>query len=226
MGSFLAKTGRFAFEAEETFTVIEDREPKIDLTTIRRVAIVRPNRAAADTTGDTLNRASWYDGKSLTILDKEHNTYAVLDAAPTIDRTLDKMEDEYGVVLPLTDILYSDPYAVLIQKVNYGRYLGLHLAAGVQCHHLVFAQDTIEWQIWIDAGERPVPRKLVITYVSEPGEPEYTAILRRWRLNPDLPDKLFVFEPPEGARRVDAKELKFPGQGSKPAQVPGPKGGR
>ena len=187
MGEFLAKLPRFAIEAEETFDEIEAGEPRRQLTNVRRAAVERPDRLAADATGDTLNRAAWYDGETLSILDKEHNTYATVEAPATIDATLDMLEDTYGIVLPLADLLYSDPYRVLIAGVTYGRYLGLHQAAGVPCHHLVFAQDTIEWQIWIDAGDQPLPRKLVITYVLEEGEPQYSATIRRWNLGPDIP---------------------------------------
>jgi hypothetical protein len=226
MSEFLAKTPRFALEAEETFTEIEAGEPKVELTNVRRVAVERPSRLAADATGDTLNRAAWYDGRSVTVLDKEHNVYATVEGAATIDATLDKLQDEYGVVLPLVDILYADPYAVLMEDVTYGRYLGLHLAAGVPCHHLVFAQETIEWQIWIDAGDQPLPRKFVITYVDEPGEPQYGATIRRWNLDPTFPESLFTFEAPEGAQKVDVKAIKPADEGDKPRQGSDPKGGR
>jgi hypothetical protein len=226
MSEFLAKVPRFALEAEETFDEMPEGQPKMELTNLRRIAVERPNHAAADATGDTLSRASWYDGKTVTVLDKEHNAYAVIDAAATIDATLDKLEDEYGVVLPLADILSSDPYRDLMEGVTYGRYLGMHQAAGVPCHHLVFSQDTIEWQIWIDAGDQPLPRKLVITYVHEPGEPKYTAVIRRWSLDPKFPEELFTFEAPEGAEKIDAKAMKRPDEGDKPATDPGKTGGR
>jgi hypothetical protein len=227
MAEFLAKTPRFAVEVEETFTEVDDGEPKVELTNVRRAAVERPNRVAADATGDTLNRAAWYDGRSVTVLDKEHNVYATVEGAATIDATLDKLEDDYGVVLPFADLFYSDPYAVLTEDVTYGRYLGLHLAAGVLCHHLVFAQPTIEWQIWIDAGDEPLPRKFVITYVQEPGEPQYTAVVRRWALNPTLPEDLFTFEAPEGATKIDAKAIvRRPGEGDRPSEDGEAKGGR
>jgi hypothetical protein len=105
----------------------------------------------ADATGDTLNRAAWYDGKTVTPLDKEHNVYATIEAPATIDATFHKPQDEYGVVQPLADFLHADPNAVLMGGVTYGRYLGLHQATGVECHHLAFSQETIEWQIRIDA---------------------------------------------------------------------------
>ena len=226
MSEFLAKLPKFALEAEESFDEIPDGQPSIELTNLRRVALVRPNRLAADATGDTLNRASWYDGKTVTVLDKEHNVYVTIEAAATIDATLDKLEDEYGVSQPLVDILYADPYEVLTESVSYGRYLGIHQAAGVPCHHLVFSQETIEWQIWIDASDKPLPRKLVISYVHEPGEPKYSATIRRWNLDPNFPEDLFTFEAPEGAQKIDAKAMERPGEGDKPAVVPAQGGGR
>lgn len=216
MGEFLANLPRFALEAEETFDELEVGEPRRQLTNIRRVAVVRPNRLAADASGDTLNRAAWYDGAKLSILDKDHDTYATLDAPATIDATLDMVGEQYGVVLPLADLVSGDPYAVLIGGVTYGRYLGLHQAGGVPCHHLAFAQETIEWQIWIDAGEQPLPRKFAISYVLEDGEPQYTATIRRWSLDPTFPDGLFTFEAPEGAQKVDPVVMAAPLTGDEP----------
>jgi hypothetical protein len=207
MGEFLAKQPHFALEAEETFDEIPDGQLRRQLINARRIAVERPNHFAADVTGDTLSRASWYDGRTVTVLDKEHNVYATIDAPATIDATLDKLQDEYGVVLPLVDFLYSDPYAVLMEGVTYGRYLGIHQAAGVACHHLAFSQATIEWQLWIDAGDKPLPRKLVISYVEEPGEPQYSASIRRWNLDSRVPEGLFTFEAPEGAQKIDAMAM-------------------
>ncbi len=226
MSEFLAKQKLFALEAEETFDEVPDGEPKRELTNVRRLAVQRPNHVAADATGDTLNRASWYDGKTLTTLDKEHNVYATVEMPPTIDAMIEKLEDEYGIVLPLADFLSADPYKVLSEGVRYGRYLGIHQAAGVPCHHLVFAQATIEWQIWIDAGDQPLPRKLVINYVDEPGEPQYSATIKRWSLEPKLPEGLFTFEAPEGATKVDATAMKKPDVGDKPRPDGASAGGR
>jgi hypothetical protein len=225
MGEFLAKLPHFAFDAEETFDEIPDGQLRRQLTNVRRVAVERPNHLAADTTGDTLNRAWWYDGRTVTALDKEHNVYATIDAPATIDATIDKIADEYGIEQPLTDFLYADPYAVLMAGVTYGRYLGLHQAAGVACHHLAFSQETIEWQIWIDAGDKPLPRKLVISYVQEPGEPQYSAVIRRWNLESAVPQGLFTFEAPEGAQKIDAQSRKRPGAEHAAPPETAPKGG-
>jgi hypothetical protein len=226
MGEFLAGLPRFALEAEETFDELPDGQLKRQLTNVRRVALERPNHVAADATGDTLSRASWYDGRTVTVLDKEHNVDATIEAPATIDATLDKLADEYGVEQPMADFLFSDPYAVLMAGVTYGRYLGIHQAAGVACHHLAFSQETIEWQIWIDAGDKPLPRKLVISYVDEPGEPQYSVVIRRWNLDSKVPEGLFTFEAPEGAHKVDARDMKRAGAEDTVPPQADPKGGR
>ena len=76
--------------------------------------------------------------------------------------------------------------------VQRGVYLGIHEAAGVPCHHLSFEQATIDWQIWIDAGTDPLPRKLVITYKTEDEVPQYAVTIRKWNLQAKLPDALFA----------------------------------
>ena len=203
MSAYLAQLQRFALEAEESFDEVSENAPRLQLTNTRRIAVVRPNRFAADATGDTLNRAAVYDGRTLSVVDKPRNAYFTADAPATIDATLDALVEQLGVVVPLSDLAYSDPYAVLMERVLYGEYRGIHQAAGVPCHHLAFTQEDIEWQIWIDAGDKPLPRKVLIAYVDEPGVPQYTATIRRWSLKPEFTDALFKFEAPEGATRIE-----------------------
>jgi hypothetical protein len=222
MSALLAATPRFALEAEESVDEVSDNAPRLQLTNVRRVAVARPDRMATDATGDSLNRVVLYDGHAVSVLDKDSNTYFTHEAPATIDATLDAVADKLGVVLPLSDFAYADPYAVLMEKVLYGEYRGVHQAAGVPCHHLAFTQENIEWQLWVDAGEQPLPRKVLITYVDEPGAPQYSATIRRWNLAPSFADDLFRFEPPEGATRVAVQEILQRGPGSEVAPAPGP----
>jgi len=216
MSDYLQGLQRFAFEAQETFDEVDPRAPRVHLSNIRRVAVRRPDRFAADAEGDTLNRSARFDGKKITALDKAQNRYLTVELAGTIDDAIELIEDGYGIVVPLTDFLFSDPYAVLTEGILYGEYLGIHTAAGVPCHHLAFAQRQIEWQIWIEAGERPLPRKLVIAYVEEPGTPQYMATIHRWNVDPEFPEDLFLFTAPEGAEKMDAEAFQrhLPAEGA------------
>ena len=125
----------------------------------------------------------------------------------TIDAVLDHLAVEYGMVMPLADLLISDPYGSAMQNTKFGFYVNENQVRGVPCHHLAFRQDGLDWQIWIDAGDKPVPRKLVITFTGFPGQPQWSAQFDHWDFEPRLDDDAFTFTPPADAREVEAEVL-------------------
>jgi hypothetical protein len=203
MSDRLGRSSALALEAEEVYDEVPEQSPRQQLSNLRHVAMRRPDRLVGDASGDALNRSFWYDGKTFSALDKEQYVWASGTVPPTVDQALDWVFDQTGTVIPLADFLYADSYARLMGDVQRGVYLGIHEAAGVPCHHLSFEQATIDWQIWIDAGREPLPRKLVITYKTEDEVPQYAVTIRKWNLQAQLPDTLFAFSPPEGAKRID-----------------------
>jgi hypothetical protein len=207
MSAFLARTKTFTLEAEESFDTEFAKAYRIQLTNVRTLTVERPSRFSATAIGDTAHRASWYDGKTLTVLSQKQNAYAVLDMPGTIDAVLDKLAADYAVFLPLSDLLYGDPYPTMMADVLYGKYLGVHLAAGVPCHHLSFGQDGVEWQIWIDTGKEPLPRKLAIAYWDQAGVPQYQAVFRHWTLEPKVTPEQFAFKMPAGAKKVALEDM-------------------
>jgi hypothetical protein len=203
MSDRLAQVNALALEAEETYDEVPADRPRTQLMNVRHVAMRRPDRLVADAAGDAQNRAIWYDGRTASSLDREQNVWTSGAVPPTVDGALDWVFDQTGTVVPLADFLYVDVYDRMMSDVQRGVYLGVHEAAGVPCHHLSFEQATIDWQLWIDAGPEPLPRKLVITYKTEDEVPQYSVTIRKWNVKADLPEALFHFTPPAGAKRID-----------------------
>jgi hypothetical protein len=203
MSDRLARATAFTLEAEEVYDEVPEQSPRRQLTATRRAVVRRPDHFAGDVAGDALNRSFWFDGKTLSALDKEQNVWTSGTVPPTIDEALDWAFDKTGTVVPLADFVYADPYSRLMGSVQRGVYLGIHEAGGVPCYHLAFEQATIDWQLWIDAGKDPLPRKLVIAYKTEDEVPQYTVTIRRWDFEAKAPDELFRFAPPPGASRVE-----------------------
>ena len=112
----------------------------------------------------TKDDRSGYDGKTVTVMDREKNLYAVADAPPTVDETLDVLSQKYGITVQLEDLIVADPYTSGMKQVTSGGYFGDEMVLGVPCRHVGFSTDTIDWQLWIAQGPQPLPQKLVITY--------------------------------------------------------------
>jgi hypothetical protein len=60
----------------------------------------------------------------------------------------------------------------------------------------------VDFQVWVAQGGEPLPRRIVITYKDETGQPQFWADLSNWNLAPDVSDALFAFAPPNGAERI------------------------
>ena len=69
MSDLLGRTSSLGFTAEETYDE-HDGKQMLQFSNIRSVAIRRPDRIVADTSGDTVNRSAWFDGKRFSLLDK------------------------------------------------------------------------------------------------------------------------------------------------------------
>ena len=154
------------------------------------------------------NRELIYDGKTLTLFNRVRNFYGSAGISGSLDKAMDAASERFGIATPLEDFIRSNSRQDLLQKVVSGADLGPVTVLGVPCEHLAFAQTNIDWQIWIEDGPRPVPRKFVITYKDEPDSPEYTAIFSNWDFTTSLPDFVFKFEPPAGASKIKVAEIK------------------
>ncbi len=168
----------------------------------------RPDRFRAEVRSTRRNRGLFYDGQTLSLFDRAQNYYGSVPAPASLDEALDTATERFGIAFPLEDLVVSDPYHSALDKVLSGTDLGPVTVLGTRCEHLAFSQATIDWQIWIELGPKPLPRKVLITYKNEPGSPQYTAILSHWDFTTALPDTVFHLEVPTTARKIEVAEIK------------------
>lgn len=202
MSACLTGAQAFSFDVHaisQQFTVDGHR---IDFARNQSVLVRRPDHVTANVVGDQENFQFFYDGSHCTLFNLAHNAYATIDAPPTIDATLDMLSAKYGMAIPLADLLFSDPYKVLTEHLETARYIGAGYVFKTLCHHVACSQKNVDWQIWIDTGDKPLPCKITITYKLLPGQPSYTAFLSNWNLSPDAADSHFIFTAPTDAKQV------------------------
>ena len=208
MGDYLAQAPFFSVSVEVWQDVPLASGQRIQAGRTTDLQVRRPNRLHAEVHSTRRNRGLYYDGKSITLFNRVQNFYGTIPAPAALDEALDMASEQFGITMPLEDLVVSDPYRNAIRNVVSGIDLGPTTVLGVPCEHLAFSQGTIDWQIWIEEGARPVPRKLVITYKDEEASPQYTAILSNWDFETKLPDFVFTFEPPSGAMKIDVAQIK------------------
>lgn len=206
MGDFLGRQPALSFSADVQYEdyLVGTRKFQIGRTTT--VEFRRPDKLRAHARGDGESRRYWFDGRQVSILDETANVFARLDVPGTYDQMLAVMSEKYGMSMSLGELLLSDPYGDLLSDVREGVYIGLRTVGGYRCHQLLFSQDAVDWQIWIDAGEQPWPRKFVATYKNLPACPQFCATFTSWSASASEAPADYAFSPPAGAVEVDEIE--------------------
>ncbi|MEM8781870.1 MAG: DUF2092 domain-containing protein [Planctomycetota bacterium] len=192
-----------SFTADVSRDVVLAYGQKIQLSNQRQVCVMRPGSIRGFNEGDLDRVDYWLHDGRVTVLDRDRNVFAQLETPDTIDAALDALALEHGLVMPLADMLVADPYGSAIANVESAGYAGLHKVRGIACHHLVFRQPGLDWQLWIDAGSEPLPVRMVITFTDQPHAPQWMADFHGWDLNPKHESGMFQFEAPQDAEQID-----------------------
>jgi len=216
---FLKNQPQFSFKAEIANDRVYAGGKKLQFGMEVKAAFRRPDKLRIDGDGDLDSKLLIFDGKALTLYDKNKNHYASIDVPGDIDAALDKAYNDYGLRVGLAELGSTQLCNRAGKDLVNALYVGLHKVQGVPCHHLAFDRKDIHYQVWIEAGDKPVVRKVVVTQKKLPGSPQWTAYLSDWNLAPSLAEDLFAFTPP-----ADAQKIKF--MPVKKTETPAPKKGK
>lgn len=199
---YLTSLKQFRLKGNTVEDVVQESGQKLQFSSTIEVYEQRPNRMFASRIDDDgIVRRFWYDGKSATMYDEGQNVYGKIRAPDTIDAMLDYVEKIVESPRPLADLLYNDLSHLSDYPLS-GKYVDVSFIEGIACDHLAFRGESVDWQIWVDRGEKPFIQKVVITYKELPGAPQFTARMVEWDIQPNISDDLFQFSAPEGARQI------------------------
>jgi hypothetical protein len=203
MSDFLSGLKQFSVQTENSLEVILQSGQKIQYDNPAQLLMQRPDKLMASRAGDIIDQELYYNGKTLTIYDKASKYYATVEAPPTIDETIDYARNYLDLYAPGGDLIFSDSYNILTEDVVSGIYVGQSVVNGIMCHHLAFRNSEVDWQIWIDTGDKPLPRKFIVTTKWMTGAPQFTMVTRNWDLSPKIAKNSFTFVPPADAKQID-----------------------
>jgi hypothetical protein len=207
MSDYLAsqKTISLAFDAD--IEVITPDIQKIQFASSGQILLSRPDKLRASRTGGYADVELVFDGKTATVFGKHVNAFTQLDAAGSVDQLVALLRHQYLIELPGADLLSGHVYDDLIQDVLDAKHIGRGVIDGVECEHLAFRNQDTDWQLWVEIGERPIPRKYVITSKAVTGGPQYTLRIRDWKTDAQVGADAFAFSPPAGAKQVEITAL-------------------
>jgi len=139
----------------------------------------------------------------LTVFTGPQKFYSHAEIPATLDEGLMFALEQYGVETPAMDLLILRSLDELVtDKVEIIYVTGDSFIRGVNCHHILLSGPNFSMQLWIEKGDKPMPRRTLLTFKHGEGLPRHELFLK-WTAKDSFDKSLFEFEPPEGAIKID-----------------------
>lgn len=203
MSDYLAAQKAISFKYDTNLEVVTKEHQKLLLASSGTMEVGRPDKIRATRSGGFANVEMTFDGKTLTLLDKDDNLYAQFEVPGTIDHLIDELRYTYNRPVPVADLLLPDVYGELMQDVIDVKDLGSGVIGGTECDHLAFRAKDVDWQIWVAQGAEPYPCRYVITDPKGDQGPQYSVQISDWKTGTDVVADNFSFKAPTNAKKVD-----------------------
>lgn len=203
MANFLAKAQKFTININDSYDAVQATGQKLEFSASRKVIVSRPNGLKVEheeSHGD--KQIVIYDGQNISVFSPNENLYAQTTKPGGIDEAIKYFLKDLNMRLPLAMLLVSQLPAELERRTESLDYVEKTTMNGQPAHHLAGRTSTVDYQVWIAEGSKPLPLRVVLTYKNADGQPQFRAQLSDWNFGPKLGDADFTFTPPEGAKKI------------------------
>ncbi len=208
MSAYLKSANTLAITSQGSMDVVTDAGQRIQLDATTQYKMRRPG-FVIDYVSDIKSRRFIYDGKTFTVYSPNLGFYSTVAAPPTNAEVLDTIYKKFGIALPLEDLFRWDDGAMTarLQALKSAQRIGTATIEGAETDHYAYREADIDWEIWIQQGAQPLPRKLVIVDRTDASRPTFIARLD-WQVNPTFTDSDFAFVPDANAKPIALASFK------------------
>lgn len=202
IGKYLRTLKVFAIHADTLSDEVLDNGQKVQFAGTTDYLVQGSARARIDVKNDYRQRIYTYDGKTVTQYAPQLKYYAQIDFAGETIQAISYIRKKYNIEMPLVDLFLWGTDAIDLKDITEAGLVGVERINGRDSQHFAYRKKGVDWQIWIPAGEKSLPVKLVFTDTTKSAQPSYLANLQ-WHLSPKVNKKDFTFIPPKGAAKID-----------------------
>ena len=203
MTDYLGSLKQFGVQTQNTLEEVLATGHRIDLDISAEVTISRPNKLRSERKGDMVNQIFYYNGKTLALYNPTNNVYATKPVPDSFEGLFKYMYESLGFAIPVSDLIYSDAYPLLMQDVHYATVLDKSYIGGIKCDHLLFSRPGVDFQIWVSEGPKPLPLKYVVTDTATSGHLSISTLMTDWNVEPGVANNHFIFVPPKGVQAIN-----------------------
>ena len=169
------------------------------------VSMVGPDKLTARTINEKGGHGIWFDGELFSYYSFAENNYVTLETPGNIISMIDNMHQRFDFKFPAADFFYPSFTDDILEEFDRVKYIGKKVVEEEECFHIIAENKNINVQLWISNKTLLLPKQLVIIYKNE-NNMQYKNTFTNWDLNPNIPEAVFNFLPPNNAKLISILE--------------------
>ena len=143
MGAHLQSLTRFKVSTELTGERVLSDGQKLQHSATANIEAVRPNMLRARMFSPRAEREIFYDGKQATISIPAQKAYSTVEFTGNLGELVSKLEDRYGVEIPMSDMFLWGTPAAPLDKIESAMNAGQDFIDNDLCDHYAFRQGSV-----------------------------------------------------------------------------------
>ncbi|MBW1646037.1 MAG: DUF2092 domain-containing protein [Deltaproteobacteria bacterium] len=201
MATKIAQAQRFTVTMMMNYDAVQKTGEKVEFSEKRKITIERPGHLRVDARQSDGDRSLMiFDGKTIALCSLTHNVYSQTKFTGSVDEAVRFAGGRLGIRIPLARMLVTSFPREIESLMREVYYVERDTLRESPTDHLFIVFDNVDCQVWIAADK--LPRRIVLTYKHDPGQPQFRADFSGWDLEPKIPSQAFVFTPPSGAEKI------------------------
>jgi len=201
MANRLAQARQFSVNIDMTYDVLQESGQQVQFSEVREVYLKRPYLLRVDATeSDGEVNGLVFNGKSLTIFNVTENVYSVTNRPGDVDSIVRFLVSNLGVQLPMARLLVTTLPQELQKITTDVDYVETNVLGSQPVHHIAARTRDVDFQVWL--GRNMLPKRIVMTYKNEPGQPQFQANFSDWDFSSNIPEAVFRVIPPRNAEKI------------------------
>jgi hypothetical protein len=202
MTEFISGAQAYTIVAEMGHEVVQTNGQRLEFGSHITASLRRPSQANVRFDNrDGENATIVLDGEKISVFSTRGNAqvYDVTRQPGDIDASFIFLAEQLGTADQLHHFFSIDLTDSMKSMLKSGYYVGEATIAGILCDNLALRNADEDVQLWVTKGDKPVPRRIVVTYKNLEGQPRFWAQFEKWNFSPTFSETIFSYTPPAHA---------------------------
>ncbi|WP_226646692.1 DUF2092 domain-containing protein [Microbulbifer variabilis] len=185
MGKYLASMKTLMFNARIFADVVLENEQKLLIGGKVKYLAMPPKKLRVDLTTDSITRNFIHNGDKFTMIAPRNGYFAEMQASQPTNQVLTKAAKDYGIEVPFADLLEWGRKPDAWAGIKEGFLVNSPMIYGQRTKHWAFRSENLDWEIWIQVGDKPLPLRISTVNTRDPAKPRFIATLKWMQAKPE-----------------------------------------